>query len=72
MSEEDPGRISLANVICFFILAVALWSSIFVYENIAFTALITGAATVYLLKLSPEIIGSISDIIKKLFGTDTE
>jgi len=73
MSEEnDLGRISLANVIAVFLLAVGMWASIFVYENIQFTALITVAMIVYLLRLSPETIAKIVDLLKRLFGTDTE
>ncbi len=72
MTQEDPARLSLANVIAFFILAVSLWASIFVYENIAFTALLAGASIVYLLKLSPEVIGTLADIFNKLFGDNDD
>ena len=68
MSETDPARLSLANVIAFSILAVSLWASIFVYENITFTALLAGAAIVYLLRLSPEVLGTLADIFQRLFG----
>ena len=69
MTEEDPGRITLANVLAFFLICVGMWASIFIYENLMFTAIIVLACIVYLLKISPETLAKIVDIIKKLLGT---